>query len=336
MSADIEQRTDGSFSYVGVREPAWHQLGVTYPNADGITVEQALQDLDAGTIESIPVYGSRMTEDGVQIIDAPRLKMNIRVRQSGPVFLGVTGTKYTVIDEHEGFAFLQNLVDSGDALVSSAGFLDDGKRAFCCMRMPREIQIGGVDPIDLFLLGAMAHDGSMSYTCTATPIRVVCQNTLTMALAGAQNVWRVRHTSNAKLRVEEARRALELTFKYADVWTELAESLVAKTCTDRRFEAIITELFGPSEDAPQAVQTKWDTKRGELFGLWNADTVANVKGTAWGALNAVTEWIDWERPVRGADDADVAALRFERSLTGNNGTEELKQAALAVVKRQTR
>lgn len=334
MSHDLEIRADGTASYVGAREDAWHKLGVTYYDRDGLTTAEALAGLDAGTIETIPVQGVRMTDDGVEIIEDPAHKMTVRVRPSGVVKLGIVGKDYTVISEADAFAFMDNMIDAGGARVSAAGLLNGGRRAFCTMRLDREILIGGRDAVEMFLVGGMGHDGSMSVTVAATGIRVVCRNTWDLMLANTTRLYKVRHTANAKLQVEQARQVLELTYAYVDAFTAEAEKLIAKTCTDKRFDAIIAELYGPAEDAGKAVVTAWETKRDTLWGLWNAETQAEIKNTAWGALQTLIEFDDWYRGVRGADDEDAA--RFERSLSDAMGRRDRKGELLKVVKFATR
>lgn len=324
MSAQIEQRTDGQWSFVGAREPAWHKLGKIYENIDGLTIHQVCDDLDVGQVVGVPVQGSVLTDNGVTLVEDPAHKMTVRIRESGPVVLGVVGKDRAIIDERTGFAFLDNILDSGEALVSSAGLLDGGRRAFCCMKLPTNVLVGGVDEIEMYVLIALSHDSSMALTAAVTPIRTVCQNTLTYGLQQAKHVWRVRHTKNATLRIQTARETLELSHAYVDAWQAEAEALIAAKVDKRRFESIVTKIYAPK--APKTEWTKatvagWDQKLDLFRNLWTADTQDGIKGTAWGALNAVAEFEGWYRVARGADD--FAARRFQRSLesamTDNDG-----------------
>ena len=320
MPAGIEIRTDGTASFVGAREPAWHRLGKIYEHVDGLKLEQVLTDLDVGKVMGIPVQGTLITPDGVTVVDAPTKKMTVRVRSTGVTPLGIVGIDYAIVDERDGFGFIDNIVDSGEALISSAGLLDDGKRAFCCMKLPSNILIGGVDEVDMYLFIVLGHDGSISVTAAVTPIRVVCQNTVTLGLKMAKHSWSIRHTKNAGLRVEEARRSLALTHKYVDAWQGEAESMLARKMTKRQYESLVTKIYGPTKaiaDRTKAVQTGWERKLDTLMGLWTADTQDGIKNTAWGAFNAVAEFEAWCRPTRGADDPD--ARRFQSSLISAMG-----------------
>lgn len=334
MSHNLEQRPDGTFSYVGAREQAWHGLGNTYTGRDGLTVAEVLEDLDAGTIEKLPVHATRLTENGIELIEFPDQVMTVRVRQSGSVGLGIVGPSYQVFSEADSFQFLDNIVDAG-ACITAAGLLDNGKRAFCCLKLPEQIRVGGVDAIDQYIFAALSHDGSMQVTVGATPIRVVCQNTLTMALGTTPAVYRVRHTARAALNVENARRTLDMTHAYMDVWTAEMEKLLATDCTNAKFATIIDKLYGPGENPTKRVLTNWEKKRDDLFTLFAlADTQDAGRHTAYGALNALTEFVDWIRPVRGAgENADT--YRFAASLTNvvsGGDVANAKNEALAAVK----
>lgn len=326
---NLEIRENGTASYVGAREDAWHLLGKTYRDRDGLTVEEVLRDLDTGEVIGMPLYADMIVNGEPISVQQPRYKGTFRVRKGGEVMpLGVVGKDYQIIQESEAFAFLDNLVDSGEALISSAGLLAEGRRAFCCMRLPKGVLVGGEDATDLFMFVHMSHDGSTPLTIAVTPIRVVCQNTVTMGLRHARRTWRVRHTKNARLRMAEARRALELTYQYAGEWEKLANALLGKPMSKGQYSKLASRLFAPEDKDSKRAQTIFDTKMAQLMELWSADTQDGIRGTAWGAWNAIVEWVDWFMPARGAED--VNARRFERSVMGE--VDELKNRALGAVR----
>lgn len=339
MSHDLEQREiDGKTitSFVGARDAAWHRLGTVFEDLDGITVAKALETLDAGEVVATEnVQAPLLTDDGVTMVTDTTKKMTVRVRSTGATPLGVVAQKYQIIQEAEAFGFLDAIIDSGEALVSAAGLLNDGRRAFCTLKLPSNILIGGVDAVDMYLFCVTSHDGTLATTAAATPIRVVCQNTVTAALAGATRTWKVRHTPGASKKIEEARRALDLTHGYEEAFRFEAEQLLATKITKKQYEAMIKVIFpAPAKDAkPQAI-TAYETKLGTLTGLWGADTQVDIKNTAWGAYNAFVEYGDWFRGTRGTEDA--AGQQFYTSLTSGMGTvrtlADYKDRALTVVK----
>jgi phage/plasmid-like protein (TIGR03299 family) len=237
--------------------------------------------------------------------------MTIRVRPDGTtVPLGIVGKNYQIMSEREAFAFAANIIDSGEVNLISAGLLDGGRRAFCTLRLPTEVKIGGHDQVDMNVVVAFGHDGSLALTGVATPIRVVCQNTLSMALKQATVAYKLRHTANARLDVVEARRMLQLTYSYADEWTQAAEQMISTGLTELEFERFIDDLMAPKNLTIASAKSKanWETRRDQVMQLWRGDTNAGITGTVWGAFNTVTEWVDWQLPVKGADDPDLARL----------------------------
>lgn len=328
----LTQNADGTFAYVGVREPAWHMLGKTYEDRDGLTVQQVLEDLDCGDVVGVEMSGDLLLPDGVSRVAQPRYQGTYRVRKSGEVLpLGIVGKDYHIIQEKEGFAFLDQVVDTGEALISSAGLLNDGRRSFCCMRLPEGVLVGGEDAVNMYAFVTMGHDGSLSLKGAVTPIRVVCQNTVTAGLATAISSFTIRHTKNAADRMRQARELLQITYAYTDEWAAEMDKLIAAKVTKDEFDKIVERLYAPKAPNPSTRATSdFARKRDLLMGFWEAGTQDNIRGTAWGAWNSVVEYLDWAKPVRGVAVGEADARRFERSLQGE--VQEEKDAALAAVK----
>jgi phage/plasmid-like protein (TIGR03299 family) len=339
MSHDIEITADGKAQFVGAREPAWHRLGTIFEDQDGITVSKVLETLDCGRIETVPVFGEYVALDAegaetVRVPD-PTRKMTVRVRESGITPLGVVKQAYQVVDEAQAFAFIDNIVDADEAIVSSAGLLDGGRRAFCCLKLPTNVLVGGVDAVDMYLFIVTSHDGSLATTGAVTPIRVVCQNTVTAGLRAAVSGFKIRHTSNALGRIAQAREALEISYATVDEWQAEVENLVNVKVDKKKYEAMVKVMFpAPAKDAAKQALTAHENTWETLMGLWGADTQSDIKNTAWGAYNAFVEYGDWFRGTRGADDA--LAQQFLTSLTSGHGSvralADYKDRALQVVK----
>lgn len=330
MSHDLELRANGQHSFTAVREPAWHRLGKVYPDADGLTLDQVLEDLDVGELVTEPVQGrtSGTTMPGKKMISRRR-----HTEQGFPyhIPLGVVGENYGVIPEARAFSWTQDLVDIGGAVFQTAGLLGErGERAFASLKFPEGILVGGVDPVDLYLVTTFSHDGEVSLTGMATPVRVVCQNTLTWGLTAARQKWTIRHSRHVDKAMDLtlARANLDLTFAYAGEWAAEAEELLKVEMTRLQFERIVADLYKPAdkpyktEAARKAVQTTWDLRHDALMGLWDGPTQDNVRGTAWAGANALTEFTDWHLGTRQAEDE--IAHRFERSILGGVNVEKDK------------
>lgn len=297
--------TDGAASFVSAHTDAWHMLGETLDHT--FTAEEAMEHghLGGWNVRTSPAF---TVVDGKKI---PMVGRNAVVRDNpikeGQVdFLGDVGDSYKIIQNEDHADFLNALVDESGAHFETAGALYDGRQVFITMRLPGHINIGGVDPVENYIAAVNSHDGSMSFTLMATPVRVVCANTLNLAFQMKSNVFRIRHTSGVRNYLGQAREALDFTFNYLDGFQEQAEQLINTTLTLSQFEEIIEREFGAGDEASQAAITRSDKRLEEMTELFTeAQTQDGIRDTAWAGLNALTEWADHFSPTRG-DDRDTA------------------------------
>jgi phage/plasmid-like protein (TIGR03299 family) len=188
------------------------------------------------------------------------------------------------------------------------------------MVIPREFILdpqGANDKTVTYLLVHTAHDGSSSVQANITPVRVVCQNTLNMALNGSKQSFKIRHTSGTQARVDEARRVLGLTFGHMDNFEAISRQLFEVSIDNKKFHDIITAVYPmPDASAGKASMTKWESKVDLITDIYHqSPTMTNIKGTAWGALNAMTERLDYFRASRTTDGSALigAASGFDPS-----------------------
>ena len=328
MSADIEQFADGSAAFFSARKPAWHRLGTVTPNA--LTAEQALTTARLDwTVTLQPVVAKVDVGNGqTASVPVPDKYATVRVNPDDGEHnvLGVVGPQYRPVQNVDAFRTLDTIVDESGAYYETAGSLKNGRKVFMSMRLPDTMEFSNGDHVDLFLLASNSHDGSSSFTVAVTPVRVVCQNTLTVGLAQAKRTFSLRHTTNVMQRVNQARDALSLTFRYRDAFHDEVERLLAQDFTTVRFENMVRDLF-PKQDTKHGA-TRASNDMDSLMTLWTAPTQANSAGTKWAAYNAFVEYVDWVQPVRGGGNADLR--RAERTLTGAGDL--LKQKALAYLR----
>lgn len=309
MPASIDT-TNGVSSFVIAREDAWHALGTTLP--DTFTAEDAMKEghLGGWNVRKAPVF----TEVNGQFLPVPGRNAVIRdnpvVKHQVDV-LGDVGDSYTVVQNEEHAEFLNALVDESGAHFETAGALGNGSTVFITMKLPNTMRIGGVDDVDIYLAAINTHNGSKKFTVITTPIQVVCQNTLNMAFREATNSFGIRHTSGApKAMAGEARRVLDLSFKYMDAFQSEAEQLINTTLTQQKFEAIIAAEYGAPEDAAKSTVTRAEKRLDEMASLFaDAATQASKRNTAWAGLSALTEWYDHFSPVRGDTPGESRAVK---------------------------
>jgi phage/plasmid-like protein (TIGR03299 family) len=195
---------------------------------------------------------------------------------------------------------------------------------FGSLALDREIVLdptGAEDKVNTYLLVHTSHDGSLSIQASVTPVRVVCQNTLNMALRGNKQTYKIRHTQNTEGRVAAAREALGIAHKYLDTFEKEAAALYAAATDDNKFFEIVTAAYPKPDEDVKGSMTKWQNKVDSLFDIWNGPTETNVKGTAWGAYNALTERLDWFRNPRNgnAENVYAAASGFDAATNVEKG-----------------
>jgi phage/plasmid-like protein (TIGR03299 family) len=168
--------------------------------------------------------------------------------------------------------------------------------------IPKEFTLdpnGANDKTKTYLLVHTSHDGSVSLQASITPVRVVCQNTLNLALGSVKQSFKLRHTTNIDGKIQVAREALGLTINYMDDFEVQARSLFETAVTDLEFNKIITTIYPKPEKDKKASVTKWENKIDTLNDLYfKSPTVATIKGNAWGVFNTLTERLDYYRSER--------------------------------------
>jgi phage/plasmid-like protein (TIGR03299 family) len=331
MAHNLETFEDGTTAFFTAREVAWHKLGTVTDNA--LTAEDALtqahlnwevrkSEQPVSTI--VPVFNSDTETTKIEYSDK-FMTYRYHPKNKKAEALGVVGSRYTPVQNSEAFAFLNDLSDESGAVFETAGSIDNGKKVFMSMKMPNDMLIGGVDKIDTYLLAWNTHDGSSSFTVAVTPIRVVCQNTLTMAIKKAENSFSLRHTPRVSGKVQAARDTLNLTYRYVEEFEKEAEMLIAQSMTDKEFKLIVEKMI-PIDEESERARNLADTARDTMLALWKAPTQLNVAGTKWAAYNAIVEYSDWAKPIR-SENPDVK--RAEKIVKGQG--ERFKNRALALL-----
>jgi phage/plasmid-like protein (TIGR03299 family) len=228
----------------------------------------------------------------------------------GTDVLAMVGDRYKVYQNEELFSFGDNLTDGG-ATWESAGSIKNGRQVFGSLSVPREFILdpaGIADKTKTYLLVTTSHDGSASIQACITPVRVVCQNTLNMALNGVKQSFKIRHTQKADGRIDEARRVLGLTMHHMDAFEDMAKDLFETSITNAQFDGIVEALYPAPVDGTKGSITMHSNKVGLIKAIYlNSPTQTGITGTAWGALNALTERIDYFRNPRGGNIEGVAS-----------------------------
>lgn len=299
MAHELEIKDNGEASMFAVsRHPVWHGLGQRVDSA--LTAEQAIKEarLDWG-VEKEPVYLKRTVGGESLYVTVPDRFSVTRIQDQKT--LGFVGADYVPFQNHEAFDFFDTLVASGEAKYETAGALYGGRRIWLTAKLPETMQVAGGDAADMYLYLETSHDGSKATTVGISPVLIVCQNTLNMAMARAKQSFSIRHTESAKGKVQEARDTLQLTFKFQDEFQKEADALCLKDVTDEQFEAILlANFFNQKVQTPKNVAAI-------IANRHDSGTIRDeTRMTGWGAVQALTEWSQHARTFR-TDEAKMRA-----------------------------
>ena len=310
MSHELEISESGQVAFALRGAPAWHGLANKIFDADE-TVDTATMlaaaSLNGWDVRLAPV--SALAPADYRFASEPYLVLRTNPFDQGTDVLATVGERYTPYQNEQLFAFGDNILDGG-ASWESAGSIKGGRKVFGSLALDRSIFLdpnGSNDETKVYLLVNTSHDGSVAVQASVTPVRVVCQNTLTAALRGVKQTYKIRHTQTVDGRVAAAREALGIAYKYVDAFEDEAKALFAQSVNDKIFNDIILALYPKPEKDTKGAVTKWENKVDVINSIYASPTCANVKGTAWGAYNALTERLDWHRNGRGANAAENVA-----------------------------
>ena len=285
---------NGEASYFGVREPAWHKLGVTIP--EYATAEEALELAKLNWVpRAIPLIAE------IEGIKYPVKERQLIIRDNPlgmfepPIILGDVGRVYRVIPIHELVALAEVLAEVSGAVWSSGGVLGQGEKVFLSLEVKTPLTLANGDVINRYFLIFLSNDGSGSAIIKPTPIRVVCQNTLNFALRGAENEYRIKHATSYKARMEEVVRALKVEESYVDSFKVRADQLLGRTMSVDDLDGFFKAVVGIGNgEALDDVHGKTLARYEDIWDTYNLPTQDNARGNAWGALNAVVEYADFK------------------------------------------
>ena len=222
--------------------------------------------------------------------------------------------RYKIVQNEEAFSFTDALLGEG-VKYETAGSIANGKIVWMLARMPQRYIISG-DAIEPYLVFSNTHDGSGAIRVAMTPIRVVCQNTLNLALSGAQRSWSARHTSNVLNRLDEARETLQLADKYMNRLGKAIDELNQKKLSDKKVISMIEELYPVSEDMKE-MQKKNNLKQQETLKAcyFDAPDLQEVGKNGYRFMNAVSDMSYHAKPLRQTKNYKENV--FKRTIEGS-------------------
>lgn len=283
--------------------PAWHKLGTVVDHA--LTSDEALEiaKLD-WIVESMPVF----LESGKKIE-----KVYANVRSDIEESLGLVTERYKILQNSDAFRFMDELVSNEDTVCKyeSAGSLEGGKRVWMMARLPDQNILD--DLICSYIFVSNSHDGKSSVKVGVTSTRIVCDNTLQLAIREAPRVWTARHMSSIEGRQREAAETLQFSKNYLKKLESKAKEYVSIR-TD--IDSFLEKLFTLKEDISPRIKKNIEFSREEILKIYNSkNDLGNFRGTAWGIYNAVADYVSNSEPLRKTDTFETK--RFVSYMDGN-------------------
>lgn len=272
--------------YVG-REVPWHGLGVQLNNPPTSKEAIVAAGLDWEVIPK-PIFN----ESGVQI---PNYVAN--VRSSDDSVLGIVTNRYTIVQNAEAFDFTDSLVNvEGGMKFETAGSLRDGKQIWLLGKMPKTTILG--DDVEPYICFTNTHDGTGAVRVCMTPVRVVCNNTLNLALDTAKRSWSTRHIGDINGKVREAQATLGLVDAYMSSLKTECEKLADVKVSDAEVEALFDMLYPVNEMTTDITKKRIEITKEAFFKCLQAEDMKKFKGTGYGAIMAITDHADHSAPMR--------------------------------------
>jgi len=311
---------EASMFYYG--DKPWHGLGqqLENPATSKEAMEAAKLDWE---VEKQQIY----LESNV-----PVKNKFATVRKDRPeTVLGIVGSSYMPLQNAEAFGFFASIVGEGQAIYHTAGSLLEGKLVWILAKLPGVIRVTDEDITEKYLLLSNSHDGSSAVQIKFTPMRVVCNNTLTMAFHD-QQFLSVYHQRDIKARLSDVPKLLNIiNTRFTEIEATLKE-LVKIQMTDVTLDKYLHDVFPDPKRKKDEKLYEYELARAKTNREWSkyffengvGNNLPGVSGSLWGAFNGVTELID-HKVTKQSHDRKLNTIWF-----GDGATVKSKAYKLAV------
>lgn len=314
------------------RFPAWHGLGTLVP--DALTSEEALKISGLNwEVQQTPIYTMQPTTklhsvsqpgETLQAHDPELVNGWVaNVRSDTCDVLGIVGQNYKIVQNRDAFAFTDSLIGEG-VKYESAGSLKGGRRVWLLARLPQTSILG--DKVDPFLVFTNGHDGNAAVKVAITPVRVVCMNTLNLALDTSPRSWSTTHQGDIQGKLHEAEQTLLRATQYMVELENEAERLADIKITQDLLAQITSDLFPLTKD-PKRHALTYEMRKEFMARYLAAPDLVRFRGTGWGVIGAASDFAGHRQPKRKTKGG--AEFRFTQIVAGHPITDRAKELVLA-------
>lgn len=321
----------GQHSFFSVKEKAWHGLGQIVQDYPTSAEAIKFAGLDYEVVKQ-DIYTTCYNADGQPMDFTKRIKSHhATMRPDTGEVLGVVGKDYEIIQNRDAFSFFDSIVGGDGIQYETAGALGKGERIFITAKLPGYIKVGREDLIEQYLFLTTSHDGFGSITAAFTPVRIVCNNTLNAALRNFSNAIKIRHTANAKDRLEQAHKVMGISNQLSGQLEQLFNQWTKVKITDPQLQQLIRLALVPNKEVLDDIQNcRWDELSTNFNNICNSvfeyaqtsptQQTATTKGNLFGAYNAVTGYFqnvrhykDGEAKLKSLLYGGTAQLRTQKA-----------------------
>lgn len=283
-------------------ETPWHGLGQSMPDGQPLEIWAERANMN-WTIQQAPVIYCADGDTQLNYKEMP--KRSVLYRSDSQAALAIVNpNKYKIVQPKEVLEFFRDIIAAGDFEMEVAGVLQGGKKFWALAKTHRTINLSSEDVIEPYLLLTTGADGQTSTTAQFTSVRVVCNNTLQMSLNESSSA-RIRIPHVQVFNPNEIKAELGLIDAVTADFTETIRRLANTRISDRQAEEFVIELFGgeaqvdlhEQERNKHAMLNVYDLYRG----LGQGSRLDTTHRTAWGVVNAVTEFADYKRRSKNQD-----------------------------------
>jgi phage/plasmid-like protein (TIGR03299 family) len=292
--------TNGKVSFAARGEKAWHGLGQYVSEA--MTSEQAIELGGLNyTVEKRPLYAPGWAGT---MVEAEGHYGNVRTDTNE--ILGIVKGRYRIVQNKDAFGFFDTIIDKGEAIFETAGALGKGERIFVTAKLPEDMLVRG-EKVEKYIMLTNSHDGTSTIIAGFTPIRVVCNNTLTAALKKLDNKVSISHTASAESRLKEASRVMGIASKYMDEVNMTFESMTTRKLSDLEMKYFIETVMKNSikeDTSDKEASTRMKNLVDQVYSFaitHPTQTTEAAYRTLWGAYNGISGYYNFLKDYKNAD-----------------------------------
>ena len=258
------------------RTATWTNIGSNIRKAS--TVQEALELSGLNyTVEKVPVY----LDNGLQVPGAFCTK-----REDSDVTYGVVGSQFEIVQNIEGFDFINNMVPEGLKFLKAG---ENKKFIYIIAQLPSIDVLG--DEVAPHIIFQNSHSGSTTLKATIAPLRIVCENQFNMTFKKANNKISLRHTKSIKGRLHTAQEVLIQSSEYLSEFQKSALLMAQKKVSKSQVDDLMDKIFYIKEEFTPTQVRRVEEKRDKFLKAYQAEDNQNFIGTQWGLVNAYTDFV---------------------------------------------